>query len=334
MPHHFFSLLSRLPFLLRILIIALVIIIGFGLLIYIIEPETFDTVFDGIWWAIITVSTVGYGDFVPQTTFGKIIGMLLILFGAGFVSTYFVTLASTTINRQKNMMEGKIMFKGKDHFIIIGWNERSKAIIHKLLQTNNTMAIVLIDESLTATPFTDYHVHFIKGRANMDEVLLKANIYEAKKVLITADPTKDELTADMHTILTLLAIKGLNPNVNCIVEMLTLEQVANAKRAGADEVIQSNILSASVMNNCLHSPGMIDSLLILLEQFNGSRFVFRSSTTYIGRSFVEANKHMLEEGLLLFGIKRGVDTIVNPPNPFIIKEKDILLVISTPLDEK
>lgn len=327
MPHHFFSFFIRIPFLYRILLIALFFILGFGFLIYLIEPATFHTVFEGIWWAIITVSTVGYGDYVPQTAVGKLIGMLLILFGAGFVSTYFVTLASSAVNRQKQKMEGKSMFKGKNHFIIVGWNERSKVVVDKFIHSSKE-AVVLIDETLTSSPFPDYRGHFIKGRANTDEVLIRANIYEANKVLITADPTKDELTADMNTILTLLAIKGLNPNVNCIVEVLTEDQEANARRAGADEVIQSNILSASVMNNCLHSPGMISSLMILLEQFNGSRFVFHSSTSYVGKSFTETNKLMLGNGMLLFGIKRGADTFVNPPHPFLVKEKDILLVIS------
>lgn len=328
MPHHFFSFLIKIPFLYRILLIALSFIIGFGLLIYFIEPETFTTIFEGIWWAFITVSTVGYGDFVPQTALGKLLGMLLILLGAGFVSTYFVTLASSSVNKQKDQMEGKVMFKGKNHFIVVGWNERSKVVIDKFIHTKNE-AIVLIDETLTSSPFTDYRGHFIRGRGNTDEVLIRANIYEANKVLITADPTKDELTADMNTILTLLAIKGLNPNVYCIVEVLTADQEANAKRAGADEVIQSNILSASVMNNCLHSPGMIPSLMILLEQFNGSRFVFHSSTSYVGKSFVEASQMMLGDGRLLFGVKRGVETYVNPPHPYLIKEKDVLLVISS-----
>lgn len=329
MPHQFFSHFIRMPFFFRILLIAVFLLFSFGLIIYLIEPETFTTLFDGIWWAIITASTVGYGDLVPKTVLGKIIGILLILLGAGFVSSYFVTLASSAVKRQNDFIEGKVMFKGKDHIIIIGWNERARGIIEKLLTNKYTGLIVLIDQTLEVSPFSDYHVHYIKGRASTDETLIKANIYEAKKVLITADQNNDELHADMNTVLTLLAIKGLNPTVTCVVEILTTEQVANAKRAGADEVIQSNIISSSVMTNCLNSSGMIESLMILLEQFNGSRFVFQSSSSYIGKSFQETNIQLLEKGSLLFGIKRGADTIVNPPHPFVIKEQDILLVISS-----
>ncbi len=61
-------------------------------------------------------------------------------------------------------------------------------------------------------------------------------------MIITADPNKDEMLADIHTIVTLLAVKGLNPAVKCIVEILTSEQVKNASRAGADEIIRTNLL--------------------------------------------------------------------------------------------
>lgn len=329
LQHPFFAHFIRMPFFLRIFIIALVFIVSFGFLAYIIEPETFPNLFEGIWWAIMTVSTVGYGDFVPSTILGKITGMVLVLSGAGFVSSYFVTLATTTVKRQNNLLEGKVMFKGTDHYIIVGWNERARAIIDKLLTDKEESSIILIDQTLETNPFSDYHVHFIKGRANTDEILIKANIYHAKKVMITADQNLDELHADMNSIIALLAIKGLSPNVVCVVEILTEEQVANAKRAGADEVIQSNIISGSVMTNCLHSTGTVDALIVLLEQFDGTRFVFRSATSHAGKSFIETSKTLLDEGALLFGIKRGADTIVNPPHPFKIKDNDMLLVVDT-----
>lgn len=328
MPHQFFSQFIRWPFFLRILIIAMTVIFCFGFVIYIVEPETFHNVFEGIWWAVITASTVGYGDLVPKTFLGKLLGILLILLGAGFLSSYFITLASSAVTMQTDFLEGKAKFFGKDHILVIGWNERSKEIINKLLKNKDTRAIVLIDQTLDSNPFSDYHVHFIKGRANLDETLIKANIYDVKTVMITADQNKDELQADMNTILTLLTIKGLNPHTTCVVEILTSEQTANARRAGADEIIQTNVISSSVMLNCLYSGGMVDPLLSFLEQFNGNRFVYQASNDFVGKSFIETGKVVLENGNVLFGINRGAETFINPPHPFTIKDKDILLVIT------
>lgn len=328
MPHQYFSIFIRLPYFLRILIIATAVIIGFGFIIFLIEPETFHTPFEGIWWAIVTAATVGYGDFVPKTTFGKVTGIVLMFFGIGFVSSYFAALATAAVTRQENYIEGKMKFKGEKHIIIVGWNERSKKIINKLLKSNLLCSVVLIDQTLKSNPLPDYHVHFIQGRANVDDVLIRANIFEADRVLITADQNMDELQADMNTILTLLSVKGLNPIVPCVVEILTTEQVANAKRAGADEVIQSNVITSSVMMNGLKSEGVAESFLSLLDLLNGSRIQYRSSQSFIGKSFLETNNALLEKGCLLLGIKRGEKTIVNPPQPFIIVEQDILLVIS------
>lgn len=328
MPHHLYAGFFRLPFFLRIFVVAIALILFFGVLIYYIEPDTFETPFQGIWWAIITASTVGYGDIVPQSIGGKLTGMLFILFGAGFVSTYIVTLSKVAVSRHNAFLEGRIMFKGKDHIIVVGWNERAKEIILKLLKNKTSIPVVLIDETLKTNPLKDFHVHFIQGRTNVDDVLKRAKIIEAKNVVITADQNKDELQADMHTILTLLAVKGLNPNVHCIAEVLTAEQTENAKRAGADQIIQSNVITSSVMLNCLSGDTRVDSLLGLLEQLDGNRVHFRSSTSFIGKKFTQANYSLLEENCLLLGVKRGEETYVNPPPSFIIKERDILLVIT------
>ena len=134
MPNQIYLRFIHLPLLLRTFIIALSSITVFGILIHLIEPRNFPTIFDGIWWAIITASTVGYGDYVPHSVIGKISGILLIITSAGFLSSFFVTLATTAATRQNDLFEGKAHFKGSDHFVIIGWNERSREIIHIIIK--------------------------------------------------------------------------------------------------------------------------------------------------------------------------------------------------------
>ena len=64
------------------LIAAGIIVLIFGISVAGIDPNI-NTAWDGIWWAIATVSTVGYGDIVPQSLFGRIIGCLLVVVGIG-----------------------------------------------------------------------------------------------------------------------------------------------------------------------------------------------------------------------------------------------------------
>jgi voltage-gated potassium channel len=326
-PNRVYISFLRLPLLVRILLMALLVFLSFGISIHILEPETFPSIFDGIWWAIITASTVGYGDYVPHSILGRITALILILLGVGFVSSYFGTLAAAAVTKQDAFTEGRIPFKGEGHIIIIGWNERSKELISKLTGPKYAQMIVLIDETLEANPVKSRFVHFIQGKGHVDDTILKSDIKQAEKVLITADRGNDELQADMNSILTLLTIKGICAQVKCIVEILTAEQVINACRAGADEVIQSNKLTSVFMVNSLHSngDGLLSNIVHELQESRVSSFPVEEQE--IGKPFSDVCDLQLKKGLLLIGIQRGDEIVMNPSHSLPIEENDQLLII-------
>ena len=72
---------------LRTILAALVFFIFlFGYLFYVSEPDVRD-LGDGIWWALVTITTVGYGDITPVTTLGRVIASSLMLLGLGLIAT-------------------------------------------------------------------------------------------------------------------------------------------------------------------------------------------------------------------------------------------------------
>ena len=72
---------------LRTILAALVFFIAaFGYLFYVSEPQV-ETFGDGIWWALVTITTVGYGDITPLTTLGRVVAGLLMLLGLGLIAT-------------------------------------------------------------------------------------------------------------------------------------------------------------------------------------------------------------------------------------------------------
>ncbi|WHY66172.1 potassium channel family protein [Neobacillus sp. SuZ13] len=326
MPNRVYISFLRLPLLVRILLMALLVFLSFGISIHFLEPTTFPTIFDGIWWAIITASTVGYGDYVPHSFLGRLTALILILFGVAFVSSYFGTLAAAAVTKQDALSEGRIPYKGEGHIIIIGWNERSKELISKLTTTKYQQMIVLIDETLDANPVKSRFVHFIQGKGHVDETIVKSDIKNAEKVLITADRGNDELQADMNSILTLLTIKGICAQVKCIVEILTREQVINAYRAGADEVIQSNKLTSVFMVNSLHSngDGLLSNVVHELQESRLSSYPVEEPE--IGKPFSDVCHLLLKKGYLLIGIQRGEETLLNPSHSLPIEENDQLLI--------
>ena len=75
-------------------LMTLLIAVGAGVLVTVIAKDDFPTLEDGIWWAIVTLGTVGYGDIVPQTTWGRVVGSVVIVFGVTFISFLTATVTS------------------------------------------------------------------------------------------------------------------------------------------------------------------------------------------------------------------------------------------------
>jgi voltage-gated potassium channel len=71
------------------------------------DTETFPTFGDGLWWALVTVATVGYGDFVPESPNGRAVAVLLMLIGVGLLGAVAATLAAflDELRREKREAE-------------------------------------------------------------------------------------------------------------------------------------------------------------------------------------------------------------------------------------
>ncbi|WP_226535573.1 potassium channel family protein [Fictibacillus halophilus] len=243
----------RLPMLIRLGIILMLILYLSAILAHFLEKKTFPTIFEGFYWAVMTAGTVGYGDYAPHTFEVRVLAIILVFSGGSFLAFSTVHFASAVVKKENRFFEGKNMYKNKNHFIVVGWNERARKTIYAMMESKETYEILLIDDSLTSNPLYQEGVHFIQGKASEDQIWMKANIDQAQVVLITADANLKENEADMNTILSILTARGLNEKVLIHAEILTSEQTANAKRAGADRIIQTSNLAANEMVNCLYN---------------------------------------------------------------------------------
>src|SRR3954452_3818971 len=74
-----------------------------GFLVTLVDKRDFPTFGDGVWWAIVTLGTVGYGDIVPHTAWGRVVGSLVIVFGVTFIAflTAIVTSAFVSAAEQQ-----------------------------------------------------------------------------------------------------------------------------------------------------------------------------------------------------------------------------------------
>lgn len=76
-------------------------VVLFGVVERIVEPETFDSIWLSFWWALQTITTVGYGDVVPREADGKAVGAVLMLGGLSLLSIITATITSAFVTRRQ-----------------------------------------------------------------------------------------------------------------------------------------------------------------------------------------------------------------------------------------
>ncbi len=78
------------------------VVVGSGVLMRVIDRDEYPSIGRGLWWAMQTVTTVGYGDVTPAHTSGRIVGVVVMLWGIAFVSIVVAAITSTFIARAQH----------------------------------------------------------------------------------------------------------------------------------------------------------------------------------------------------------------------------------------
>lgn len=66
-----------------------------------VDQGEFKSFWDGVWWAFVTVTTVGYGDLYPTSVAGRIVGILLMVAGIGFLAVLTATISSSFVKTDR-----------------------------------------------------------------------------------------------------------------------------------------------------------------------------------------------------------------------------------------
>jgi voltage-gated potassium channel Kch len=81
--------------------VSTTITVGAGLLMTVADHRDFPSLGSGLWWAVQTVTTVGYGDHVPTTVAGQLVAALVMLVGIGFLTVITAAITSTFVSRSR-----------------------------------------------------------------------------------------------------------------------------------------------------------------------------------------------------------------------------------------
>ena len=88
--------------------IALTLVLIAGGLVRLVEPDTFTSIGLSYWWAVETVTTVGYGDVVPQDPAGRVVGVLLMLAGLSLIPTLTSVIVSTLLSKRREAEQARL----------------------------------------------------------------------------------------------------------------------------------------------------------------------------------------------------------------------------------
>jgi voltage-gated potassium channel len=88
--------------------IAITLVFVAGLLARLVEPKTFHSIGLAYWWAVTTVTTVGYGDVVPTSPQGRVVGAALMLTGIALIPTLTSVIVSTLLYKSRRSEQGRI----------------------------------------------------------------------------------------------------------------------------------------------------------------------------------------------------------------------------------
>ncbi|AQQ52462.1 ion channel [Planococcus lenghuensis] len=235
------------------LTVSTIILIALStLMMPVIEPETFTDYADSLWFTMTTVLTVGYGDLYPITLEGRLFTVIfLYIIGIGlFASFVGKGIESLTVHKRREE-RGEIMFKGQGHIVIIDWSYKAENAIEEILKKDKRIEIVVIDR-LEKAKEINARIHYVRGNATHGDILRKANIQQAKAVLIFSDDRiEDQMLTDGKSLLIATAVERISPNVYTTVEVEREEHIPNFSHINVDKFIMSNGTIAKMAVNSI-----------------------------------------------------------------------------------
>jgi len=314
------------------LILGLVVILGLAsVLIWLAETDrTIDMLGQSFYWAGATVLGGGAGGFVSGPV-GWVVGWLLGLFGVAIVATITGALVGFVIDFLLKEGQGMGASGYSDHIVVCGWNATARDLIEELSKDDYVTKVVLLHDS-ERNPAAD-SVYFVRGSTSHDPDLRRAGIETATAAIVCPIDGSDQ--ADMSSILTVLAIESINPEVRTVVEVNNPDHVEHFRRANVDEVMVTSKLAAHLLARSAMYPGLSQLVTDIVTGGEGSE-LYRVALPEecAGMSIDEVASNLrAEHQATLLAVVRGGLTHANPDPDFRVVPDDDLVVVAESLGD-
>ncbi|MGQ1788364.1 potassium channel family protein [Saccharicrinis sp. GN24d3] len=319
----------------KLLYIGIVVYLALVYVIALIEKSdpnaNIKTFTDALWYAVVTLTTVGYGDFYPVTIPGKILGLFIILGSLGILG-YLIGEITYRINSyMEKKKTGYFGTKFENHYIIIGWSMFARQVADQIYNAGHKIALVtnskndlelfndLYGSENTFGLFVDY-----KNLPAFEKV----NITKSKAVFIN-------FKEDTETLVFVLNIKKEFPDLNIVINCTNPELKETLENTGVNHVVARHDVASRMVASFLFEPHVAEFTTDLIStgvneyDQDIQQFKVSEENPYNGQKYLDAFMNMKKElNVILIGLVTNDTLIKNPADDQIIRPNDYIIVIS------
>lgn len=290
-------------------------------------PVTFQQFGEAIYWAINTLLGSGDPGFV-NTFSGRFISGVLIVASLTFLAVITGLVIGFIIDVVLKEGQGLGVAGLTGHVVVCGWNDTAREVLEELHEDKHQVVVLADLES----PPTGSRAHFVRGDPSVEEDLERAGIREAASAIVFPEHPGED--ADMRSILIVMAVKHLAPDVRTVVEAASPKNIPHLKRAHADEVIATPKFVAHLLARSSVHAGLVDLVMDMVTGGEGSE-LYRIP---IPSDFADATAGEAGPALrnghraVLLAVIRDGRNVVNPPADFLLQHGDELLILAESVD--
>lgn len=323
MDRHFFSSL-------------LTAVIGFVLIaavaVTVVEEDKLNVAGFGnsFYWAVTTVIGSGDASYVSSPG-GFIVGWVLAFFGVAMVAAMTGAIVGFVIDYLLKEGQGMGAAGYTDHIVVCGWNETARDLIEELKGDEFTTKVVVLHDA-ERNPAGD-GVYFVRGDITSTDDLERCGIREASSAIVFPVDRSNE--ADMRSILAVMAIESIAPQVRTVVEANNPMHVPHFRRAEADEILVTSRLASRLLARSALYPGLSELVTDIVSGGDGSE-LYRVALpdAYIGLSVDELSARLRgEHRATLLAVTREGHSMTNPPADFRLQPGDDAVVVAEGLGD-
>lgn len=212
----------------------------------------------GLWqslfFTLITITTVGYGDEGVSPS-GEVFAAMILVLGIGTATYTFSSLVQLAVNYQsswKRRMQSQIS-RLTGHFVICGHGRIGQTVASSLLEAGESFVVIEhTDERVDAAVESDLLV--VQGNSTEDEILLQAGVDRARGIICVTD-------SDAENVFVTLSARELNPELFIAARASTEGAACKMRRAGANVVVSPYISAGQLITDAILRPSFSDAVM-------------------------------------------------------------------------